>query len=218
MMTDLLSVYTALYQRFGEQHWWPAETPFEVCVGAILTQSTSWGNVEKAIDNLKREELLTSKAMDEVCAKDLAVLIRPAGYFNSKARKLKALTTHLSASYGDDLDFLFKKPIDELREELLSVWGIGPETADSIILYAAEKPSFVVDAYTKRVFFRLGLVKEDIEYEPLKRFCEKNLPKDPVLYNEFHALIVRLGKDCCRKSKPLCKECPLSSGCKASFK
>jgi endonuclease-3 related protein len=210
----LLPIHKRLYNRFGKQYWWPGETPFEVCVGAILTQSTAWSNVEKAIDNLKKEDLLTPQKLNRVETKRLAQLIKPAGYYNAKTRKLKEFTTHLAENHNNDLDRLFSQPIPKLREELLSIWGIGPETADSIILYAAEKPTFVVDAYTKRVFHRLGFTKEDIHYEKLKEFSENNLPRDTQVYNEFHALIVRLGKEHCKKTKPLCAGCPLIKDCR----
>jgi endonuclease-3 related protein len=212
---SLLQVHRKLYKKFGKQYWWPADTPFEVCVGAILTQSTSWSNVEKAINNLKKEDVLSIQKLNIIETKKLANLIKPAGYFNSKARKLKEFTNHLSENHNSDLDRLFNQPIPKLREELLSIWGIGPETADSIILYAAGKPTFVVDAYTKRLFHRLGFTPEKIEYENLKKFSENNLPRDAKVYNEFHALIVRLGKEHCKKTKPHCIECPISNNCKS---
>ena len=213
MKKNLKPAYNKLFRRFGEQHWWPGETPFEVCIGAILTQSTSWSNVEKAIDNLKNENLLSPEKLNSIETNKLAKHIKSAGYFNAKARKLKEFTGHLS-KYDYDLDEFFSKPTPELREELLSIWGIGPETADSIILYAAEKPSFVVDAYTKRIFHRLGYTPENASYDDLKDFSEKNLPRDTQVYNEFHALIVRLGKEHCKKTKTNCKECPLLRECK----
>lgn len=210
---ELYRTYEILLERFGGQDWWPANTPFEVVAGAILTQATSWKNVEKAIENLKKEGILTPQGLYTADEKRLAELIRPAGYYNAKARKVKEFMNHLYRHHGGDLDALFSLPAEELRKELLSIWGIGPETADSIVLYAAGKPSFVVDAYTKRVFHRLGYVKEDIGYDDLKSFSEKNVPRDAKVYNEFHALIVRLGKEHCRKTKPLCGECPLHKRC-----
>lgn len=215
MKKKLETVYNKLLNKFGEQHWWPAETPFEVCVGAILTQSTSWSNVEKAINNLKKEGLLSPHKLNKIETRKLAKLIKPAGYFNSKARKIKEFTNHLEKKHKNNLDKLFNQPVDKLREELLSIWGIGPETADSIILYSANKPTFVVDAYTKRIFHRLGFTEEDVGYDELKEFFEENLPRDTQLYNEFHALIVRLGKEHCKKTNPVCRNCPLIKECKS---
>ncbi|MBN2013844.1 MAG: endonuclease III domain-containing protein [Candidatus Altiarchaeota archaeon] len=209
---NLLEVYESLLGFFGPQHWWPAETEFEVIVGAILTQAAAWKNVESAINNLKSGGLLSPESLWEVNESRLAEKIKPAGCFNAKARKLKSFIGFLFENYGGDLRVLFSLPRDHMRSELLSVWGIGPETADSIILYAANKPSFVVDAYTKRIFSRLGLVEEDISYSDLKQFFEHQLPVDVSLYSEFHALIVALGKNFCRK-KPVCRECPIQSLC-----
>ena len=214
MKTDLIEIHDILFEKFGPQHWWPAETPFEVVVGAILTQSTAWKNVEKAIANLKKEGSLSPEGLRRIEEKKLSRLIRPAGYYNAKTRKLKEFIKHLYKNHGGDLEPMLNTPPAGLRRELLSIWGIGPETADSIILYAAEKPVFVVDAYTKRIFSRLCYVDGKIGYEGLKEFSEKNLPRDVKVYNEFHALLVRLGKDYCRKTKPLCNECPLEKRCK----
>jgi endonuclease-3 related protein len=214
MKTDLLSIHDILLERFGPQSWWPGDTPFEVVIGAILTQSTSWTNVEKAIGNLKDKKLLSPEGIHKIDAGELALHIKSAGYYNAKARKLKEFMEHLYTNHSGKLDRLFESDAKALRVELLSIWGIGPETADSIVLYAAEKPEFVVDAYTKRIFSRLGYVKEDISYEGLKEFSEKNLPRDVKIYNEFHALLVRLGKEHCKKSKPVCTECPLTKECK----
>ncbi|MBU4266369.1 MAG: endonuclease III domain-containing protein [Candidatus Altiarchaeales archaeon] len=211
MKKDLLDIHDRLLKHFGRQQWWPAETEFEVIVGAILTQNANWKNVEKAIANLRENNLLEPGGIHSVNEERLKGLIRPAGYYNSKARKLREFTNFLFENYKDLSEFL-GLPQDELREQLLSIWGIGPETADSIVLYAAGKPSFVVDAYTKRIFSRMGLVEEGIEYDKLKYFFENNLPEDVGLYREFHALIVELGKNYC-KTKPLCGECPLVSLC-----
>ena len=211
MKKDLLDIHDRLLEHFGPQQWWPAETEFEVIVGAILTQNANWKNVEKAIANLRENDLLSLEGIHSVNEEKLKGLIRPAGYYNSKARKLREFTNFLFENYKD-LDEFLALPQEELREQLLSVWGIGPETADSIVLYAAGKPSFVVDAYTKRIFSRMGLVEEGIEYDKLKYFFENNLPEDVGLYREFHALIVELGKNYC-KTKPLCGECPLVSLC-----
>ncbi|OYT53218.1 MAG: endonuclease [Candidatus Altiarchaeales archaeon ex4484_2] len=210
---DLLSVYDVLLEEFGSQGWWPAETEFEMIVGAILTQCTSWSNVEKAVSRLRAENLLTPGGVWDVDVDCLRDVIRPAGYFNAKADKLKAFVAFLYGEYGGDLMLFLGKPLPVLREQLLSIHGIGPETADSIILYAAHKPSFVVDAYTRRIFSRLGLVDEDIKYDDLKSFFECNIPRDVGLYSEYHALIVELGKNYCRRSNPLCGECPLRGVC-----
>lgn len=214
MNTNLLDIHDALLEKFGPQDWWPGDTPFEVVIGAILTQSTSWTNVEKAICNLKKKGLLCPYGLHRIDALELALHIKSAGYYNAKARKLKEFIKHLYANHEGDLDRMFGQDGKSLRIELLSVWGIGPETADSIVLYAAEKPEFVVDAYTKRIFSRLGYVKEDISYEGLKEFSEQNLPRKVKIYNEFHALLVRLGKEHCKKTKPLCSGCPLEKRCR----
>lgn len=209
-LTDsLLGIYDLLYQSFGPQNWWPAETQFEVIVGAILTQSTSWRNVEKAISNLKDAGVLSLERLLEVDMDRLARLIRPSGYYNMKARKLKAVVSFLSeASYGD-LGAFFGRPLSEVRRDLLGVYGIGPETADSILLYAGGLPSFVVDAYTRRVFGRLGIVPQDQSYEEVRAFFMKNLPSSARLYNEYHALVVALGKEICTSGNPKCNLCPV---------
>ncbi|HDI72925.1 MAG TPA: endonuclease III domain-containing protein [Candidatus Altiarchaeales archaeon] len=212
MRKNLLEIYNILFKKFGEQHWWPAETEFEVIVGAILTQAAAWKNVELAIENLRVENLLNPEGIYKTKESKLKKLIRPAGYFNAKARKLKEFVNFLFENYDGNLKLMLNQPHEKLRGELLSIWGIGPETADSIVLYAANKPSFVVDAYTKRIFSRIGLVDDDINYEDLKKFFEENLPRDVRLYNEFHALLVRLGKEYC-KTKPLCDECPVKEVC-----
>jgi endonuclease-3 related protein len=191
--------------------WWPAQTPFEVIVGAILTQSTGWGNVERAIANLRSAGMLTPSAMLRVRTPRLAALVRPSGYFRQKAKKLKAFVRFLHARYGGSLDRMFQTPTVELREELLSVHGIGPETADSILLYAGNHPVFVVDAYTHRIFKRHGITEGKPDYEKVRTFIEASIPRQAKLFNEFHALIVNTGKTWCRKSAPRCEECPLRS-------
>ncbi len=213
MKKDLLNIHDRLLERFGRQEWWPADTKFEVIVGAILTQNANWKNVGRAIGNLRENNLLEPVGIHRVDEERLKEPIRPAGYYNSKAKKLKEFTNFLFKNYKN-LDEFLTLPKEELREHLLSIWGIGPETADSIVLYAANKPSFVVDAYTRRIFSRMGLVDEKIGYDELKKFFEDNLPEDAALYQEFHALIVELGKNYCR-TKPLCDECPLVSLCPA---
>lgn len=208
----LLDIYRRLFGHFGPQYWWPAQAPFEVAVGAILTQSVAWSNVERAIAALARRGLLDAAALASVSEDDLAFLIRPAGYYNVKARKLKAFVGFLMDKHGGDLTALFAQPLDRVRNELLAVYGIGPETADSILLYAGNLPSFVIDAYTRRICARLGLGAPD-EYEALRAFFMENLPADPRLYNEYHALFVALGKGYCTKSRPRCPTCPLAAVC-----
>jgi endonuclease III related protein len=206
---DLKGCFESLFDRFGPQGWWPGNTRFEVVVGAILTQNTSWTNVEKAIRNLKAARLLTPEKMHAVDCKTLSGLIRPAGYFNIKAARLKNFTSFLFRDCSGSLDRLFMKDPATLRKTLLDVNGIGPETADSIMLYAGGKPEFVVDAYTKRIFSRHGLVSVDAGYDTVKAVFTENLPADTALFNEYHALIVKTAKDYCRTKKPLCGECPL---------
>jgi endonuclease-3 related protein len=209
----LTAVYQRLLAAYEPQHWWPAKTPFEVMVGAILTQSAAWTNVEKAIRRLEKADCLNAAALRRIDEAKLSELIYSCGYFRAKAKKLKALAEFLKESCGDDLDKLFAVEIDELRRQLLAVHGVGPETADSIVLYAACKPSFVIDAYTRRMFSRLGLASGKESYDELKCLFEGNLPADVPLFNEYHALLVRHGKDICRK-KPLCADCCLRGICK----
>jgi endonuclease-3 related protein len=208
-MKILKEIYQRLFKHFGPQQWWPGETPFEVMVGAILTQNTNWSNVEKAINNLKAEGLMDAHQLYNLDTEKLAALILPAGYYNIKAKRLKNLVKWFVETYDGDADKLSKSSLESLREELLSVKGIGPETADSIALYAAGKPSFVVDAYTYRIFSRHGLIPEETTYDEIKSLFEDNLAPDVKLFNEYHALIVRAGKEYCRKTKPLCDKCPL---------
>jgi len=204
----LLGVYRALLEAFGPQHWWPADTPFEVMVGAVLTQNTAWRNVERAIGNLKRARLLTARALATVRREELACLIRPAGYFNQKAARLQGMAQWLVRRSGGSVRRLFRTPPEALRRELLSLKGIGPETADSILLYAGGVPVFVVDAYTRRVFSRHGFFAADLPYERIRAFFERALPADAALFNEYHALLVRLGKNYCRP-RPQCAACPV---------
>ena len=204
----LTEIYDSLFKSFGKQYWWPGDTDFEVVVGAILTQNTNWTNVEKAIKNIKTAKVFTLKKLYQINEDNLAELIKPSGYFNVKAKRLKNFLEWLFTNYNGSLTKLFKQDCAILREQLLSVNGIGRETADSIILYAAKKPTFVVDAYTKRVLVRHGLITEDYNYEAIKAVFEENLPKEVSFYNEYHALIVRVGKYYC-KPKMRCEECPL---------
>ena len=206
-----MELFEALLKRYGALHWWPADTPFEVCVGAILTQNTNWGNVEKAIANLKREGLLSVDALWEIDQERLAELIRPSGFFNVKSARLKWFLGWLLERYGS-LDAMFSGDWRRLREELIAVRGIGPETCDAILLYAGGKPSFVVDAYTRRLFSRLGLVREDDDYHQVRALFMNVLPPDVALFNEYHALIVEQCKRHCKK-KPNCDGCPLRGIC-----
>ena len=215
MTLSLPELYDRLFAAYGEQHWWPGETPFEVMVGAILTQNTAWTNVEKAIDALKQADALNPNALRTRPLDELAALIRPSGYFNAKARKLRALGDYL-ARYGDDVDRLFaSKPLDDLREELLSLHGVGPETADSMLLYAGGLPSFVIDAYTIRILTRLGILDADgkPKYEDVQAMFHQALPADAQLFNECHALFVAHGKDICTARNPSCGECVLAGDC-----
>lgn len=206
----LLNIYQRLLDQYGRQHWWPAREPFEVIVGAILTQSAAWTNVEKAINNLKAAGALTPESLRRLPQGELAVLIYPCGYYNTKARKLKAFAQWFGEQYHDDLDKLFATNTGHLRQELLAVYGIGEETADSIILYAANKPTFVIDAYTRRIIGRLGLAPHHNPYAAFQALFMNNLPSDARLFNEYHALLVRLGKDVCR-TRPLCQQCCLNT-------
>lgn len=206
---DILeNFYHLLYQRFGPQYWWPAKTPFEVIVGAILTQNTNWMNVEKAILNLKKAGLVSPRKLRQTTTRRLSRLIRPAGYFNIKARRLKNFTNFLFSRYGGSLGRMFNSDPWSLRAELLTVTGIGPETADSILLYAGEKPIFVIDAYTKRFLLRHNLIDTDSTYSQMQDIFLDNLQTDVKLFKEFHALIVRLSKDFC-KGTANCQGCPL---------
>ena len=205
----LRSYYQTLYESLGPQSWWPAKTPFEVIVGAILTQNTNWTNVERAIANLRREHLLSPRAMERVSPAHLASLIRSSGYFRQKAKKLKAFVRFLRYEYSGSLKRMFQTPTAELREKLLGVDGIGPETADSILLYAGAKEIFVVDAYTKRILSRHGWVGDKATYEEMRTLIESHLPRDVSRYNEFHALLVNVGKNWCRPRDPRCSVCPL---------
>ncbi len=203
--------YDALLAAHGPQHWWPGRTPFEVIVGAILTQNTSWTNVEPCIENLRREKLLTPRAIENVPLARLARLIRSSGYFRQKAKKLKAFVRFLRRTYQGSLAKMFGTPTPVLREQLLGVHGIGPETADSILLYAGNHRVFVVDAYARRMLERHGLADTEQSYEEIRRLFERSLPRSVALYNQFHALIVHTGKHYCRARNPRCGECALNS-------
>ena len=208
-MTPLVEMYHKLYQAFGPQYWWPGDAPFEVAVGAILTQNTNWGNVEKAIKNLKHQKVLSAKAIHQMPASELALLIRPAGYFNIKAKRLKSFVDFLSNDFHGSMKKMKKDDMHPLREKLLNINGIGPETADSILLYALEKPSFVIDAYTKRVLSRHKIMEDDRPYDDFQKLFHASLQRTVQLFNEYHALFVKVGKTCCKRQAPLCDECPL---------
>lgn len=209
MVNLLNSIFFTLLNHFGPQNWWPAETIFEIMVGAILTQNTSWKNVEKAILNLKKENILSPKGLKEINDAELAILIKSAGFFNIKSKRLKNFIIFLEKY---DFDFDRMKSIENLREELLKIKGVGKETADSILLYAFDKPYFVIDAYTKRIFSRIGFLNEKDSYDNFQALFHSNLPRNSELYNEYHALIVRLAKDYCKKV-PECLKCPIKDLC-----
>ncbi len=202
--------YERLDAAYGPQHWWPGDSPFEIMVGAVLTQNTAWSNVERAIANLKAAGVLAPEAMLALSEAELAALIRPAGYFNVKARRLRALLEWIRLKGG--VEALAGWPTDRLRAGLLGVHGVGPETADDMMLYAFERPVFVIDAYTRRILGRLGLVDPKADYEALRGMIEAELGPDVSLFNPFHALLVAHGKDVCRP-KPRCGQCVLAGGC-----
>jgi endonuclease-3 related protein len=209
-MADMFQVYERLYRVFGPQHWWPGDSPFEVMVGAVLVQNTAWKNVERAIDNLRDSVELEPRALYALPLEELAELIRPAGYFQVKARRLRNLLQFVIVEYGGSLDAMFRTDVATLRELLLGIHGIGPETADAILLYAGGLPTFVVDTFTHRVLARHGWIGYDAGYHEIKVYFESALPADPQLYNEYHALLVRVGKEHCRRTAPNCTTCPLA--------
>lgn len=208
-MANLLEVYEHLLTRLGSQRWWPGESPFEIMVGAVLVQNTAWRNVERAINNLREAGVMELYALHSLPPEELAELIRPAGYFQVKAKRLRNLLKFVIDEHDGSLDAMFRTNIATLREQLLAIHGIGPETADAILLYAGGLPTFVVDTYTHRVLARHGWIGYDADYHKIKDYFESTLPADANLYNEYHALLVRVGKDYCRKSAPKCEECPL---------
>jgi endonuclease-3 related protein len=208
MIPSVQRSYDALLARWGEQHWWPAKTRLEMILGAILTQNTAWTNVEKAIANLRKNGALDLDTLETASVDRIAEWIRPAGYFNQKAGYIKAMIDAIRHRFGGSLDKLFTLDTPTLRKELLSWKGIGPETADSILLYAGKRPVFVVDAYTKRVCSRHGWCNQKASYNEIARLFTDNLPEDVQLFNEYHALIVRLGKEHCNTT-PKCAGCPL---------
>jgi endonuclease-3 related protein len=213
LRTRLLHIYERLYARYGPQEWWPADSALEVCVGAILTQSASWTNVERALANLRGHGVFSAQTLRSMTKEELACLLYPSGYFNAKTRKVKAFVEWLGSRYGDDFTSMRQVPIDALRTELLSVYGIGEETADDILLYAVGKPRFVVDAFTRRILKRLELTPARETYDAYSALFMDNLPLDALLFNEYHALLVRMAKEICRKREPLCATCPVLGIC-----
>lgn len=207
----LQGVYRKLTHAYGAQRWWPADSPFEVMVGAILTQNTAWINVQQAIDNLKTEHHLDAQAIADAHPARLARLLRPSGYFNVKSKRLRNFCRWYLSAGG--VPALRRVETDQLRRSLLAISGIGPETADDILLYAFGRPVFVIDAYTRRILARIGLIDGDERYDDLRREIESALGADAVLFNEYHALLVRHGKDVCRKNRPRCSECCLAARC-----
>ncbi len=207
--TRIEYIFGLLYRRFGKRNWWPADSPFEVIAGAILTQNTAWTNVEKAIVNLKRAHMLSPGKLHSQPVSSIAQLIRPSGFYNQKAKRLKLMADYLVMNYEGNINAMCKKETSLLRDDLLSIKGIGKETADSILLYACNKPVFVVDSYTCRVLGRHGLIHEQMGYDEIQQVFMDNLEHKTPLFNEYHALIVELAKNYCR-TKPLCEHCPLS--------
>lgn len=203
----LLKIYEVLYKSFGPQHWWPGDTPFEIMIGAILTQNTNWRNVSKAIDNVKKAGLLDPKKLLKH-QRMIPKLIRPSGFYKLKSRRLIAFLKYFIDNYNGEVSRMNKKRIIVMRNELLSLPGIGYETADSILLYANTRPVFVIDAYTRRIFSRHRMFEYNQPYDEIRHIFESNLPRSVKLYNEYHALIVKLGKEYCKKNEPLCNTCP----------
>lgn len=213
-VNPILKIHLLLNDHFGPLSWWPADSPFEVVIGAILTQNTAWTNVERAIINLKQAAPLTVEALTEMPRQDLEELIRPSGFFRQKAERLQGFAKHLADAWQGDLAAFCAGPIPQVRDRLLARQGIGPETADSILLYAAGRPSFVVDAYTRRIFSRIGLLTGAEPYDEIRQAFMQALPEDVAIYNEYHAQIVQLAKTSCAKRLPLCAGCPLRELCR----
>ena len=212
----LLEIYQRLHDHFGSRHWWPADTPFEMIVGAILTQNVAWKGAAQAIANIKERNWLEPRRLLEAPEDELAVLVRPARYHYQKAQKLKNFCRVVVEEFGGDLKGFLSQELEPLRKRLLAIRGIGPETADCIILYAAEKPVFVIDAYTHRIFHRLGIFPEQARYAEMQAFFMQHLPPDAKLFNEYHAQLDALGHHICLKRTPLCSTCPLLSFCKTA--
>lgn len=211
---DLQQVYELLLQHFGPRGWWPGDSAFEIIVGAVLTQAVAWKNVEKALAAMKEAGVFSVQAILQTPDDELSALIRPTLYHRQKTRKLKEIMYYVEHEYQGNIHSMFQEPMYILRQELLSIWGIGPETADSILLYAGNYPTFVVDAYTRRIFSRLGWVAETISYHKLQKAIQERVPEDITIYNEYHALLVAQGASYCKKTQPLCNDCPLSQICR----
>lgn len=205
------NIYKLLYREYGPQGWWPGESQLECIVGAILTQNTSWSNVQKAIENLKSYNLISIDKLKLIRTQELAELIRPSGYYNQKAIKIKNFLSFLSNEYEGKIDNMFEEKTQPLREKLLNIKGIGPETADCILLYGGNKPIFVVDAYTYRILSRHGIVPDQTSYREMQELFMDSLPEDTEMFNEYHALLVKVGKEHCKKSNPICTGCPLEN-------
>ena len=210
MPTNLMPAYDRLLDEFGPQHWWPGGSPFEIMVGAVLVQNTAWRNVERAIDNLREAGVMEPRSMYALPPAELAELIRPAGYYQVKAKRLRNLLKFVVEEYDGSVEAMFSTDLLTLREKLLTIHGIGPETADATLLYAGGLATFVVDTYTHRVLARHGWIGYDAGYDDIKEYFERSLPADATLYNEYHALLVRVGKDFCRRTVPKCDQCPLA--------
>jgi len=215
MEYPLIEIYHKLLAVFGHRRWWPAQTRDEVIIGAILTQNVAWRNAKVAIDSLGKHNLLTLEAIREASISEIATLIKPTRFYNQKAQKLKYFIDFLFYKYGGNLDALFSQDTGELRRELLNIKGLGEETADSILLYAGEKPVFVIDAYTKRIFSRLGLTGGEWSYREYQQFFMERLVKDVKLFNDYHAQIVYLGHVYCKRHEPECTLCPLNKLCRS---
>ncbi len=210
MTTKLMHVYERMLAALGPQRWWPGDSPFEIMVGAVLVQNTAWRNVERAIANLREASVMEPHALYNLPPAELAELIRPAGYYQVKAKRLRNLLRFLVEEYDGSLEKMFRTALVSLREQLLAIHGIGPETADAIILYAGQLPTFVVDTYTHRILARHGWIAYDAGYDEINDYFESSLPSDPALYNEYHALLVRIGKEFCKRTVPNCEACPLA--------
>ena len=216
MKRELREAYRLMRREFGHRNWWPGDTPFEICVGAILTQNTSWKNVEHAITNLKAAKVLTARKIYPLSHDELAQLIRPAGYFNLKAKRLRNFVDTLVEQHGASIKRLFKGETSIVRDRLLAINGVGPETADSMLLYAGNHNSFVIDAYTKRIFSRHKWCGENADYDDLKNLCSESLNQKPGTakldyWQDYHAQLVGVGNRYCKTRNPLCNECPLKS-------
>jgi endonuclease III related protein len=211
-----MDAYERMLAKFGPQHWWPGDSPFEIMVGAVLVQNTSWRNVEHAINNLRNAGVMETHSLYQVPAEELAELIRPAGYYQLKTKRLRNLLRFVIEQYDGSLEAMFGTGLHSLRQQLLEINGIGPETADAILLYAGGLPTFVVDTYTHRILARHGWLDYEATYDDIKDYFESTLPEGAALYNEYHALLVRVGKDYCRRSAPNCEACPLADMLPAS--